>query len=590
MIRLSDISIKTKLIIYTALIIILISVSISLSSYKASEDAIKKQAGQLVSTSVEQVMKRTDLFLKNIHLNAMNIAFDKNLIKMMSNTQLENYEDFYNVLEYSNYLQTFKNINAYVESVYIYDLKHMIYLSSNGRKNSIVSSDEDYIILKENFINKRQYEAPQYLWLANRAPRHLKDSDKVISFIIPVRQNNGSLLGALIINILEKSIAYIYEETALVNSGEFYIADPDGGIVSTVNKSNIGSKIDIPGLGAVKNEKSSIILINGREHLVTAFTSDYMGWKYISMIPMNKLMEDNIRNVRNVLISIAGITVLIFIVFSFFFNSIFFKPVIALINRLRLSVQDHSELNFIVNRKDEIGFIFGSVNDILKENNKLIKEVYEQKIALKTSELRSLQSQINPHFLYNSLNTAIGSIKLNESKKAIYIIDSLIKLFRVSLGKSREFITVRQELEYLNSYITIQKIRYNDKISFDADIQEDIMEYKIVKLLLQPLIENSIYHGIANKKGMGRIKITGKKEEGLLKFIVEDNGTGISEEKMEEIRQMIASDEFDSENFYALQNINKRVKLYYGEEYGISLESREYEWTKVILTLPVVES
>lgn len=621
MIKLSDISIKTKLIIYSILMIVFISVSISISSYKASEEAIKKQSSQLVSTSVEQLVKRTDLFLRNIHKNAMVITFNRDLIRLLSSTRYDSYEDMYKSLLYSNYIETFNNINEYVQSVYIYDLNHMVYMTSGGLKKDIAPYDSNYLLIEDMFINdKNKLEAPRYAWIGAKQLRvraiqpvkmvgkpHIyvdsrqtdfdyisgqpilrEKSRSTVSFMMPIRNGSDDLLGALVIDVQEKNISYMYEKTSLVNTGDFYIEDPQGTIISSIDKDRIGDKGSILKGDLERNENSFTTWIKGKEYLVTSYISDYVGWRYVSIIPVNELMKENIKSIKNVLMSIAVVTIILFITFTYFFNSFFYKPVKTLINGIRASVKNHGEMDFKVKRKDEIGFIFSSVNDILKENNKLVKEVYEQKIFSKIAELRSLQSQINPHFLYNSLDTAISMIMLNDSSKAAYIIEALIKLFRHSLGKSDEIITVRQEMENLGSYIAVQKIRYLDSITFEMEFNDGIMDCKILKLMLQPLVENSIYHGFGQKKDPGNIMITGEKCGDLLVFIVEDNGAGITEQRLEEIRSLIDSNEFDHENFYALQNINKRVKLYYGDQYGITVESKELEWTRVILTLPAL--
>lgn len=583
MIDLRNTSIKTKLTAYSVITVVFISVFISLASYKASEIAMQKQAGQLVSTSVEQIMKRTDLFLKNIHTTALTMTFNSDFVGLLWSDQFDYTKNFTQVSRFIKYSLLINSVNSYIHSIYIYDLKHMVIVSSNGFGGNIKQDDENYRIIEESFINKKFYNSP-YLWIGIRS---LKAGENVTTFMTPIiDQTSAALYGVLIININVKSITSSYANSSLAKSGDFFIVDPQGKIISTIDNDLIGSKSDTFEQKYLGNSNSFLTKRKGKEYIETYFKSNYNNWKYISVIPMDNLMKDNIKVVKNMFLLIAFIAASLFVILSFAFNSFFYKPVKALISGIRESVNNREEINLKVNRKDEIGFIFNSVNEILKENSKLIKEVYEQKISSKNSELRLLQSQINPHFLYNSLDTAVWMIKLDDKDNAAQIIESLIQLFRLSLEKINEIITVREELENLNNYLTIQKIRYEEKLKVNINVEEDIMECKMLKLLLQPLVENSIYHGIGKNKRPGNINILGKKSGDLLKFVVEDNGVGIPEDRLENIRRIINSNEKDNDNFYALQNINKRVKLYYGEQYGITIESEENEWAIVTLVLP----
>lgn len=590
MARLSDISLKTKLMIYLILLIVFISATISISSYKASEDTIKKQTSQLVSTSVEQIMKRTDLLLKNTHRAAMTLSFNKDVINLLSSSQFDRYNDYSKITQYSDYIGAFNNINM-IYSMYIYDLNHMNYLTNDGKRFDIITEDdENYKIIKEIFISK-QSAIPPYLWITGRKLNmsYAKNVTKdIISFFLPIWDYNYSVIGVLIINISENSLAEIYSKSSLVSSGDFIIEDKRDIIVSTIHKDEIGiRKTIVEGLIPDKIASFSKKIV-GREYLVTSCTSDYLGWKYISIIPVSNLMKENIDNIRKSFLIIVLISIVFFTVFSFFFNMFFYKPVKMLINGIKTSVKNHDEIDLNITRKDEIGFIFSNFNEILKDYKGLIKEVYEQKILSKNSELKQLQSQINPHFLYNSLDTAISMIQLNVSDAAVQIIESLIKLFRLSLGKKNEITTVREMYQNIENYILIQKIRYRERLNVIYDINEDVMECKVLNLLLQPIVENSIYHGIEKKVGPGNIKIIGLKKDHRLIFVVEDDGAGISNDRMNEINKVIESFKNDPEDFFALQNINKRLKLYYGEQYGIAIESKEKEWTRVTVTLPVI--
>ncbi len=210
------------------------------------------------------------------------------------------------------------------------------------------------------------------------------------------------------------------------------------------------------------------------------------------------------------------------------------------------------------------------------------------------AELRALQAQINPHFLYNTLNTITWQAADQGASEISVLSNSLGKFFRVSLSKGKEVITIQEEMEHVCSYLEIQKIRYKSKIYYEISIPEEIRRMSIVKLVLQPLVENSLYHGIKMKENQGCIRISAVlQEDGYgvpgIKICVEDDGLGIDREKLEQLNEGLSQCITDSNSGYGIYNVNERLKLYYGEAYGLTLESRQGEGTRAIIVIPAQE-
>lgn len=210
------------------------------------------------------------------------------------------------------------------------------------------------------------------------------------------------------------------------------------------------------------------------------------------------------------------------------------------------------------------------------------------------AELKALQAQINPHFLYNTLN-AITWQAIDQGAEEVSILsNSLGKFFRLSLSKGAEVISLREELEHVSSYLDIQSIRYHSRIQYEIHVPKEWYMHKIIKLVLQPLAENSIYHGIKEKGGSGKIIISAEETvvDGvqMLSLSVWDDGAGISKEKLEVINNSLLSGEIDRKEGYGIYNVNERIKLYYGNAYGLRYESIEGEWAKAILMIPLKEA
>jgi two-component system sensor histidine kinase YesM len=213
----------------------------------------------------------------------------------------------------------------------------------------------------------------------------------------------------------------------------------------------------------------------------------------------------------------------------------------------------------------EIGVLYSSFNYMIKRINELIHEVYLSKIKEKDAELKALQAQINPHFLYNTLDTVNWLAVKHNAPEISKIVNSLASILRYSINKGNDVTTVDKELKHVESYITIQKIRFKDKFEVSFNIDKTILHYKTIKLILQPLVENAIIHGIETYEGKGKILINGYLGDGKIVFEVINNGNPID---LDVVNKLLDSPSEDKDS-YGIQNVNERIKLYYGEEYGL---------------------
>jgi len=218
------------------------------------------------------------------------------------------------------------------------------------------------------------------------------------------------------------------------------------------------------------------------------------------------------------------------------------------------------------------------------------EQVKEEQKQLRKAEFDLLQSQINPHFLYNTLDAIIWSAEAGNQKQVVNMVGNLSDFFRLSLNKGKEIVFVREELQHVRSYLEIQKIRYQDILHFDIQVPESILGYRIPKLSVQPVVENALYHGIKNKRGGGKIIVTGEEKEDFYSITVEDDGKGMSQDRLREIRKAIQEGLPDQNVVYGLYNVNERIRLNYGEGYGIHIESIPEQGTRVVIRLPKTQS
>ena len=296
-----------------------------------------------------------------------------------------------------------------------------------------------------------------------------------------------------------------------------------------------------------------------------------------------------------ILIILLIITIAVVIILSRRVSSRITTPITELAEMTEKFAGGDFTVSYNIETNDEMATLARSFNSMVKEIETLIEDIHKEQENAKDAELRLLQEQINPHFLYNTLDAIVWMTEAGEKENAIQVIQELSNFFRISLSKGQSEITIRNEKEHVKSYLEIQRYRYQDILDFELDFDEEILENRIQKLTLQPIVENALYHGIKNKRGRGLIKVTGRKETSDstgktdIVFTVEDNGIGMKPDELKHLRELISGTvEQDEKSGYGMANVEKRLEMLYGEKYGISVESTYGEGTTVTVRIPKV--
>lgn len=315
---------------------------------------------------------------------------------------------------------------------------------------------------------------------------------------------------------------------------------------------------------------------------------DYIRVETTNLNEVRKAQEEQNRTVYGfcVIISIAAVSAALF----FTVNAL--RSVTRPIKKLADLTQKVAKGDFTVKSKvedsDEIAVLTRSFNDMTEEIGELVDDIKEKEKNLHLMETKLLQAQINPHFLYNTLDTIVWLAEDNQSKEVVSMVTSLSDFFRSTLSSGKDFITVKEEENHVKSYLKIQRFRYQDIMDYKIELDKEIYDYMIPKLLLQPLVENALYHGVKNKRGKSTIIVRGFEENNTLIFTVTDDGKGMTEDELQRVRNNIKkkADERNSESF-GLANINQRIQHYYGNEYGLFIESKEGIGTEAKLIIKI---
>lgn len=281
-----------------------------------------------------------------------------------------------------------------------------------------------------------------------------------------------------------------------------------------------------------------------------------------------------------------GLLLLLVIILSYYIPRSITMP----ITRISRVTDQVAKGNLSVRAAAESGaearMLSDSLNAMIDKINELLDQVTTEQIRLRKAEFELLQAQINPHFLYNTLDTIVWLAEAGDQKRVVSMVGNLSDFFRTSLNQGKDIISIREELAHVRSYLEIQQVRYQDILRYEITVPEDLYEYKIPKITIQPLVENALYHGIKNKRGQGTITVTGERSENGFVLYVRDNGIGMTQERLKEVRAGIQKLSYTGKEIYGLYNVNERIRLNFGETYGISIESTYGEGTCVSISLP----
>ena len=393
--------------------------------------------------------------------------------------------------------------------------------------------------------------------------------------------------GAVFIDLNYSAISELCDQNSIGDKGYVFIVDQDGNIVYHPQQQQLYNELQTENIDAVMNAKTDTVTVGKGEHekIYTISRSEKTGWTVVGCMNVAELLKGSRQAQRVYVVCAAGLIVLALILSRLLARNITYP-----IQRLRDSMKkvqtgEFPTIDLEVSSENEIGSLTKSFNVMTHRIQELMAQNIHEQEQKRKSELKALQSQINPHFLYNTLDSIIWMAEGKKNEEVVLMTASLARLLRQSISNEDELVSIGQEAEYARSYLTIQKMRYKDKLEFQIDISPAIFGVKIIKLVLQPIIENAIYHGLKYKDSKGFLIVRGYQEGEKAVLEVEDNGVGMDEETLSHIFEKHKVNYHS--NGVGVYNVQKRLKLYYGEEYGIVYKSKKNEGTRAVITIPV---
>ncbi|WP_256865429.1 sensor histidine kinase [Paenibacillus sp. 32352] len=405
---------------------------------------------------------------------------------------------------------------------------------------------------------------------------------------ITITRNNAPVNAVLLIDVNFKTMDELFRRVNLGKKGYVYIIDESAGNIIYHPQQQlifIGLKYENVEQALKYTYGSYLDESNGEKRLITIKTVNNIGWKIIGVSYMDEIVATK-KEIGTFIFWLLLFVILFVVLISAFMSAKISQPIKRLDKSMRRVEQGDFNIHIPITGNDEVGRLSRRFNLMVTQIRQLMDQNIREQESKRKSELEVLQSQINPHFLYNTLNSVVRMAGSGKSEDVITMITSLSKFFRISLSRGKTIITVQEELEHIRNYLIIQKIRYKNKFDFEIKAEEQALPCQTLKLLLQPLVENAIYHGIEYMVDEGHIHISASIREGKLLFEVRDNGLGIPPEKLEPLLQgQVRSEEGSG---VGVRNVQQRIKLTFGDEYGLHVESALEEGTTVQVWLPLL--
>lgn len=576
---------STIAVAFSCLIVVTITV-IAWMSYHLSTDAVKKNSRDYTYQLMGQVSSNIDSY----------INYMDNISRMvLSNYDIKEYllkqvylgaigkEDLKQKISFQ--LNTVLNTRKDISSILIF-----------GTNGQIIPYNEKIklnpqVDLAEQSWYKKAIEAKGKVVISSSHVQNmiLNDYNSVISLSRELSSDVGDeKLGVLLVDLNYSVINDICNKIKLGNKGYVFIVDANGNIVYHPEQQMINNNQKMELISQVmRTPGSSFVTSEGKNsRMYTIKTSQSTGWKIVGVTYVDELVSN--KNELQKYTFFGGIAFLIIaVLLSIILSLRISRPIKHLESSMKEVEKGNFDIQVDIQSSNEIGHLSNRFNRMTTEIKELVIQNMKEQELKRKSELQVLQAQVNPHFLYNTLDSIIWMAETGKSKEVILMTASLAKLFRLSISKGQEFISIFNEIEHIKNYLTIQKMRYKSKLDFEINVDKSILPCKVIKIILQPLVENAIYHGIRNNAGKGHIQITGIRKENRILLQVIDNGIGMSPEEIHNIYQKDRTSVQGSG--IGVQNVNQRIKLHFGEPYGLHFESELGKGTTVNIWLPVIE-
>ncbi|MFD0693370.1 sensor histidine kinase [Paenibacillus sp. GCM10027628] len=535
-------------------------------SFDIAKNTLMETNTQTYENHLETSSEVADLLFRNIINLNRSIVVNNEVREVLSSSNVPQSSEPSTTGEWtSNKLQKAISNNPFdtkfVNSICVFNLEFKTFCAGRSDDAGVYEKpDKARLIEQSEWYQSALRDQGKVVFLGYDILGESKNSFSTVKLFRDASSPNGQPIGVLVVNISTAIFNNIFNENS--NSGGFMALDNSLGSSKIVFNNGLTSDSILK----EGNKEAVIDQLKQKGYLISQYQNQTTDWTFIHLIKVSELLKQS-NKIRTVTTFIAVSMGIIALLYSIFISGSITRPLLQIKKMMMDWTRGAREFEETF-EQDEVGTIGETFKRVVSENIQLNERLVHSELKEREAELRALQAQIKPHFLYNTLDSIYWMATIQKNHDVAQMAVSLSESFKLSLNKGKDSIAVYKELKHIEHYMTIQNIRYHNRFQYVQEVDPSMMGMEIMKLLLQPLVENAIYHGLEPKVGNGTIRLTGKREEGFLVFTVEDNGVGIADLAV-------------TEQGYGLRNVRERLTLYYGTTSSLTISSVVNQGTQI---------
>ncbi len=538
-----------------------------------------RQIGSQCLQDLDKTKQRIDNVVQEIRHMSVRLALDKDVSKFM----IHNASAIFgrdNVIQVKDRIDSYFSISDYTDSIYVYSYRNDIVVTDNSAMSLDELTDDSWY---EN-LSQRLYE-PARIICRLKEERY----PYLLTSIQPITLEQSRLLGGVIINIDQTKLKTLAAPDSTGSGDVVLIVDPKGTVIFDTSEQYILKQLStIDEFKELDFSKDNFLISNGKIYAVT--DSDFYGWRYISGKSLEPFYADSRRELLHYYLILIPVALIIALTVSFFISWSNYRPVMNLLKLLRDSRLENADVQEDLGlRRDEMQEIALNIVRNLYTNELMKDDISQYIVLAEKAQISALQAQVSPHFLNNTLENIRWKSyeKFKGDNEIAEIVVNLSKMLRISLDNENPVITLNEEISNAEFYINILRIRFGERMSVSWDIDDNTRELPIIKVCLQPLIENCIQHGLKARRSGGEIRISSKRLESGYELSVSDNGAGMEQNELELLRNSLNDELQLKERHIGVINVNQRLKLLLNRNAQLTIDSRVGEGTTVTITVPL---
>ncbi len=567
-------SMRFRVFLYGITLAIIPVLIISYVIYQTSYGVIKNQTDNSERLLLNQVCSNISGNLDKVELSAGAVVSNVDILRSLRTYQYMDVDTLELNTRSQAALKSYTIIGDIISSIYIktYQGKEMYF----GLTYSADQEREWFLPLIQKYGDGK----PRWIYQHS----HTEDEPDRLNYVVPFNDyyKGGAKMGCMVISVKTEMFSQIFGKINQIERGDYFVVDEASSLI--YGKNDIYEKLKAEDYDFEEGE-FEVVELDGVKSVLSYGSVDGTDWKVISKVPVKEYLS-GLTAIQNTLFISFLVSIMSAIYMTVLFSKKFMQPINSLLSEMEQIEKGNFEPQAHIYREDEIGYLKERFDEMVMRIRELMERICEKEKEKRTAELNALQSQIHPHFLYNTLNSVYCLAQINRQVKIAAIISNLSEMLRMSVGYQEEFVTLKNEIDYIKKYVEISNIRWGGRFQLECRCPESLLNYQMPKLILQPLVENSINHGFINFEESGHIDLSAEQEGDNLVIRIKDDGIGIEEQRMAEINDILRDAHSKADASIGIYNVNSRLKLHFGEEYGLQFEKREAYGVCAILLLP----